>query len=456
MLGNPSFETNDTGTPDNVSITAGLAVGDEWRYAEATNTAGFYTGFDVHLEALTPQIHSGQRSLLISVPRSAAISSNHAARVYSTMMNILPGAQLSYGGWMSCNANVVVPPGANILQRMGLRFYDAAGTTFISETFRDIITPAGSTAASPWAFFDNTVVAPFNAGRVVFQCALFNTFAAAFTTGPNDAVADCRFDDMFIYQQYQTSTFLRPQGSILPYQSIGINWSATNHSVTFSWAAQSILRSDGSSVSVPAGSQAFPSLSASTTYYTYWRADVNSGVLSFTNSNPPPSSPNALAAAQMAADGFLAISPIVVTTLAASNPGTGTGVGGGAGTCPESAELVDVEGKGQITAGQVQPGDRIKGRSLQTNEDVYRPVVQVTTQSCAAWRMVGGHRVSPCEPVYVDGKWMPAFMAPGSTFDSFDGVKILISVASDQYDEQNYYLVSGEPLLIHNTQVLPC
>jgi hypothetical protein len=158
----------------------------------------------------------------------------------------------------------------------------------------------------------------------------------------------------------------------------------------------------------------------------------------------------------MGADGYMPIGVINVGTLAFDNPGTSTGTGGGQGVCPEAAELVDVDGKGQVKAVDVRPRDRIKGKSLKTGEDVYRTVVQTTTESSVAWRMVNGHRVSPCEAVYVNDQWMPAFQAPGATFDTFDGTKILISVESDEYDEQNYYLVSGTPLLIHNVQMMPC
>jgi hypothetical protein len=104
----------------------------------------------------------------------------------------------------------------------------------------------------------------------------------------------------------------------------------------------------------------------------------------------------------------------------------------------------------------VKSGDRIKGKSLKTGEDVYRAVLQITTEASVAWRMINGHRVSPCESVYVNDQWLPAFRVPGATFDTFNGTKVLISVASDEYDEQNFYVVAGEPLLIHNYPILPC
>jgi hypothetical protein len=70
--------------------------------------------------------------------------------------------------------------------------------------------------------------------------------------------------------------------------------------------------------------------------------------------------------------------------------------------------------------------------------------------------MVNGHRVSPCEPVYIAGQWMPAYRAPGATMDTFTGVKVLLTVNTDDYNEANYNLVSGQELLIHNQAIFPC
>src|SRR5208282_863509 len=103
-----------------------------------------------------------------------------------------------------------------------------------------------------------------------------------------------------------------------------------------------------------------------------------------------------------------------------------------------------------IPAGEVVAGDSIKGYSFKTSQDVYRKVVQTSRQSCAAWRMVDGHRVSPCEAVYHDAQWQPAFRVKGATVESFVGTKVLISLQSDEFDEQNFWLTGAAPLLIHN------
>jgi hypothetical protein len=176
-----------------------------------------------------------------------------------------------------------------------------------------------------------------------------------------------------------------------------------------------------------------------------------------TNSTPPPTAPDSLAAMQVGLDGRIPIGVFHVTTLASGSGGVSSGTGGGADVCAESAEIVDVRGKGNVAAGTVAIGDYILGWSFEKSTEVYRKVVQVKTQSSSAWRMVQSHRVSPCEPVYVNDQWMPAFRAPDSTFDSMVGTKMLISIESDSYNEQNYYLTEGDPLLIHNIVTgFPC
>jgi hypothetical protein len=75
-------------------------------------------------------------------------------------------------------------------------------------------------------------------------------------------------------------------------------------------------------------------------------------------------------------------------------------------------------------------------------------------KSCAAWRIVSGHKVSPCEPVYLNNQWLSASRVPGAPLDTTIGLKIDIVVEADDFDQHNYYLMSGTQLLIHNP-VLP-
>ena len=235
--------------------------------------------------------------------------------------------------------------------------------------------------------------------------------------------------------------------SAAPLQLPTIPYTVSSTGVTFTWSGISLLFSDGTTLVIPDGSLTYSGLTASTTYYTYWYVNSSDGTLGQTNANPPSSTPSSLLLAQCGLVGRLGIGLIKFTTTSSGSSG---GTGGGGDTCPEGAELVEIQGKGSVRAIDVVAGDFIKGKSFQSGEDVFRKVLQVTRVSCAAWRIVDGHRVSPCEAVYGDGQWMPAFRVPGSTFDEFMGTKVLISVESDEYNEQNYWLTGGNPLLIHN------
>jgi hypothetical protein len=393
--------------------------------------------------------HTGYLCSHITTPRSTVLPAGGAAAaiILSTKHVVMPSSGLYYGGWVVQAYSVSVPAGLHIIQRLGLMFFDA-NFTRVGEHYVDVeIGEPGGV----WVQRSNTCRTPWNAAYVAFQCAAFNIGSAVATPSDGEC-AEMYFDDCWIMQQYDSSSVFNPQGSVIPNQLMVIAYSVTNSSVNFSWSAQSMLRSDGSTLTVQAGSIGSAGLSASTTYYTYWYVEVTTGLLKTTNGWPPPSSPSAPTALQTGMDGRIPVGTVSVTTLAADNYGTGGGTGGGGDTCPEAAELVELEGKGQIPAGQVRQGDRIKGKSFTSGEDVFREVIQVNSQSCVAWRIVNGHKVSPCEPVYVDGQWIPAYRAAGATFDPTPGTKILISVASDQYDEQNYYLVAGERLLIHNLQ----
>lgn len=259
-----------------------------------------------------------------------------------------------------------------------------------------------------------------------------------------------------------TSTGFNGQGSLVPDQALIVSYSFTDTTIALTWASQGKLRADGSTLTVAAGSKSYSGLTPSTDYYIYSRVKVDDptpglGTIGFANPDPPPTSPNAVYAAQASLDGFSPLQVIHIRTAAASSPGGG-GTGGGGDVCPEAAELVRVRDRGDIRAIDVEVGDWILGRSFaQGGAEVYRRVIAKRTKQAAAWRMLREKRVSPCEPVWIDGAgWLPAFRAPGSTFDGYLGTRVDLSVEADVYDEANYLLVAGEPLLIHNINTIVC
>jgi len=432
VLGNYGFESDISGT----------AAGDEW----SASSAAIYT---VYRDSAIP--HTGDYALCILLDTNVAIPTYAECRVKSTPIPIQGGQPLFFGGAWRWDWSVGVPTGLTLTARIGLWFTDANGNNVGEAEVGDVVNQGGLIG---WTESSAMANAPSNAAFVQMECCAFASCGSPVWSGPN-IFMQLRFDDVFLTMQLTSSGMLNAQGSIMPNQPISINYSSTNSGVSFSWGQQSMLRSDGSTLNIPAGSSSFSSLASSTTYYTYWYVRVSDGTLQMTNGNPPPTSPSAYMAAQAGLDGRIPISPISFTTLAAGNGGSSGGTGGGANTCPESAELVDVQGKGQIEAGAVKAGDMIRGKNCKTGADVYRKVLQVAAQSCAAWRVVDGHRVSPCEPVYFNGEWMPAYRASAQA-DEYIGKKVLITVEADSDSEHNYYLVAGDALLIHNWWFSPC
>ncbi len=250
------------------------------------------------------------------------------------------------------------------------------------------------------------------------------------------------------------STFLLTQGSIVPTQAFQVTVTPSATSILVSWSAGSLLRADGSTLTVPTGNFTL-SASPNTTYWLYLFIDSRTGAVGFANSNPPGTTASYTFAAQAGVDGRIPLTPFSVNTPASgSNPPV---TGGDGGSCPDEHELVEVAGKGLIPAGTVQANDYIKGYSFTLRTDIFRRVLAVRRSSCPSWRIINGHKVSPCEPVYFEGQWRPAFRVPTATIDFSTAIKIDISVgaADDQDNEHNFWLVGEQPLLIHNTNVLP-
>jgi hypothetical protein len=247
-----------------------------------------------------------------------------------------------------------------------------------------------------------------------------------------------------------TSTVLNNQGSILPSQPLVYSTTYTSSTCGVTVATQSLLRPDGSTFTVNASSLSYTGLASSTTYYLYPYISVATGNIAAANGNPPPTTANATMGIQASYDGRIPLNPVSITT---SSSGTGSGGWYGGGGCPEAAELVDMQGKGHVAAGAVEVGDYLLGLDPVTGLDVYRKVIQVRKETCHAWRIIDGHRNSPCEQVYYNGEWLPAFRVPGAMFDASKGVKAVITVQADDDGSHNYYLVNGSKLLIHNQQI---
>jgi hypothetical protein len=245
------------------------------------------------------------------------------------------------------------------------------------------------------------------------------------------------------------STPFNAQLSMLPGQEVVFTKAAeTTTTLGLSWGTQTITFSDGSTVTLSGSSVSFTGLTINTTYFTYVYMTVASGVatLHFTQTT----SPSPATAIQGSLDSRYYLGVVKDSTTA-----SGTGGGGGTGSsCPHEDELVYVRRSDIemiLAAKDVRDGDELKGYSFATNADVYLTVYNIRHCESTLWFNVRGYLCSPCEQVYVDGAWYPAWKAPGTQrARGVPAQRIEISVHADSHEEHNYYLAGDVPLLIHN------
>ena len=424
--------------------------------------------FEASSSILPPPGWLNPSSLNLSYETVSPDSGNRSLKITTCPQN---SAVLSESRW-PCS------PGDNFFVQAAMKgdgtSHVVTALVFLDKTGASVGSVAadgGAPTSASWNVYENQGAAPAN--TVSCQIALKQTAVTSST---------CWFDDIHVIRQtnmddelldgttfrrlkfvnssntMSVSSALNPQGSIVPGQALTVSFTFTDTTITITWSGQTLLRADGSTLTVVASGGSpisYTGLSASTSYYIYLKVNVITGVITAVNGTPPPTTPNATYAAQASGDGFDGIPVVKVTTQAAPGP-PGGGDGGGGDTCPEGNEEVLEKTKGVIKSRDVVAGDEVQGFSFKTNENVFRKVLFTSQTEIAAWRIVNGHKVSPTEPVWDGQKWTPAYRIPGSTFDGSIGTRINLTVESDEFDESNYWLISGTQLLIHNTFVLPC
>jgi hypothetical protein len=481
ILPNPGFDLNSVNAPVNgfgLVRSKGEWLCDSWVIA---NSRGGGITFDFNKFAPALESDGFQRSgvacAFIRLQAFSLIPADfqwYGVEVESVRVPVKQGEIYNVGGYSSWAANVAIPAGILKIVRIGLLTIAPNGAVGMP-IFLDVFTPNGGMLLRQATY---TVPAGVAAIALLVAGYVNNQSGVAFNTG-NGLAMDARFDDLFITPQLNLDTdvadgttfrrlkfvdinnelsgsrVLRAQGSIVPNQPIIINFSTTTSQIALSWSQQSFLLADGSTLVLLAGSVTYNGLSANTRYNIFPYIEVATGLMKFTNGSPPPSgtTPQAVLAAQQGLDGRIPTDPLFITT---PSSGTGGGTGGGGDRCPDGEELVEIRDKGAIRAIEVSAGDWIKGQNLYTGEDTWRKVAAVTTEESAAWRRYKGHKISPCEPIWFEEKWTPAFKVPGATFDGSHGVRVKITVEADEYDQYNYWLIGDEPLLMHNFQPIAC
>jgi hypothetical protein len=252
-----------------------------------------------------------------------------------------------------------------------------------------------------------------------------------------------------------TSTPLTKQGAVVPAVGLPVTVNLTPTSIEVVTTNQTRWFGDGNTIVVLASDTTFSSLANSTNYYIYMRYNTTTGVISFGHgAGTPPTAPSSQFAANCSFDGFSPLGLLIIQTQAS---GGGGGSGGGSsdtGGCPEGAELVDIQGRGEIASRDVAIGDYILGENLATGEDVYRRVTNVTKHPNSTWRVVDSHRVTQRETIWYNGAWVPAYTV-AKDIDVFVGATVFISVEADTHDDHNYSLVGGTRRLTIHNPILP-
>jgi hypothetical protein len=191
------------------------------------------------------------------------------------------------------------------------------------------------------------------------------------------------------------------------------SYSSTTSSITISWPSITVYRSEGSTISISAGSQVINGLSDGTTYKVYpFVVDTGgaSGTMSFVGGGSgSPSIMHSAAGSAAAAAAMYGRSNIPMGSFVLSTPVSGGGGGGGGGSSwclhPETKLWVDGELR---SAGSVRPGQELE------TPDGPRAVVAVYRRNKHQWvdiETTGGHvlTVTPEHVLYsADGSHIHA------------------------------------------------
>jgi sulfur carrier protein ThiS len=244
-----------------------------------------------------------------------------------------------------------------------------------------------------------------------------------------------------------------------------------HNSIQFSWSAQTLYRTDGTTVTLPAGtlgigSPTYP-LVPLTTFYIYLMIRLSDMTIHSAIGDPTmpigwpyvfsamDTSPNPATAVIQGSDGYAAGPIMIVTTCDSTSSGGSSS--GGTYICPEANELVKVGGRGLIRAGDVREGDYLLGLDIESGREVWRAVLASRLEPSSTWYVVRGFCVSPVDQVRVDGEWRYPYEI--GKLDTREGHRAGITVEGETYDDHNYFLYSadgGDRLLMHNRPVYPC
>jgi hypothetical protein len=154
------------------------------------------------------------------------------------------------------------------------------------------------------------------------------------------------------------------RGSVPPTWSGTFTYNSTTSGITWSWSALTIYRADGTSTSVPNGSNAVTSLAPGTTYYFYPYWDEAALGINWvaggsgTPANAQSSKTNSVAQ-QQALQGRVPLSQGAMIA-ATTTSGTGGGSGGGSGSCLRAGAVVLTKERGTVALETCRVGEHLR------------------------------------------------------------------------------------------------
>lgn len=176
-------------------------------------------------------------------------------------------------------------------------------------------------------------------------------------------------------------------GSIPPtIPNVAFTYTSTTTSITVSWAAMTIYRANGTTISISAGSQAITGLTANTNYQIYPYA-VDNGTSSasmafatgLTGSSGSPAVCYPTAGSAEAAAVMYQRGNIPLYTLSATTPASGSGGGGGGGrACIHPSTLIETDG------GWIEAGDLSTAAKLNSPKG-FVPLAQLGRKNASNW-----------------------------------------------------------------------
>lgn len=160
------------------------------------------------------------------------------------------------------------------------------------------------------------------------------------------------------------------KGSVPPTWSGSFIYASTTSGITWSWSGLAILRADGTTTQIAAGSLAISGLTAATTYffYPYWDETQSSLAFVAGGAGSPANAQTAktiAAAQQQALQGRIPLSAGAISAATTAS-GTGGGSGGGSGSCVRGGMNVLTKDRGTVQIQHLRVGDHIRGRDSWT------------------------------------------------------------------------------------------